>query len=174
MEICLTEISAVWAYNPKELNHAVQPTMARHRSAFRSQMQLRPCELAHEQYDPGDSELKMETPVYTPKHHDLIYDVGLHKGEDAEFYLRKGFRVVAFEADPDLIASCRERLKEFLDHGQLTIIEGAIVGLDLIRAGQKTVRFYKNCDRSIWGTVCADWVKRNARLGTSSSVTEVD
>ena len=28
----------------------------------------------------------MEIPVRTPKHHDLIYDVGLHKGEDAEFY----------------------------------------------------------------------------------------
>ena len=28
----------------------------------------------------------------------LIYDVGLHKGEDSEFYLKKGFRVVAIEA----------------------------------------------------------------------------
>jgi FkbM family methyltransferase len=116
----------------------------------------------------------MELPVDTPKHHDLIYDVGLHKGEDAEFYLRKGFRVVAFEADPDLIASCRERLKEFVDNGQLTIIEGAIVGLDVIKAGQKTVRFYKNCDNSVWGTVSYEWAERNARLGTSSSVIDVD
>ena len=55
----------------------------------------------------------MELSADTPKHHNLIYDVGLHKGEDAEFYLHKGFRVVAFEADPDLIAFCRERLKKF-------------------------------------------------------------
>ena len=60
----------------------------------------------------------MNISLYTPKYDDLIYDVGLHKGEDAEFYLRKGFRVVAFEADPDLIAFCRERLKEFIDQGQ--------------------------------------------------------
>ena len=119
-------------------------------------------------------EVKKEIPIYTPKHRDLIYDVGLHKGEDAEFYLRKGFRVVAFEADPDLIASCRKRLKEFIDHGQLTIIEGAIVGPDAIRSGQKKVRFYKNYDRSVWGTVCADWVERNARLGASSNVIEVE
>jgi hypothetical protein len=46
-----------------DLNHAVQPKMARHRSAFCSQMQLRPCEIAHEQYDSGDSELKKEIPV---------------------------------------------------------------------------------------------------------------
>ena len=36
------------------------------------------------------------------KHYDLIYDVGMHKGEDTEFYLSKGFKVVGFEADPDL------------------------------------------------------------------------
>jgi FkbM family methyltransferase len=118
--------------------------------------------------------LKKEIAVYTPKHLDLIYDVGLHKGEDAEFYLRKGFRVVAFEANPDLIVCCRTRLKEFIDNGQLTIIEGAIVGPDLIRAGHKTVRFYKNNDISVWGTVCADWAERNARLGTSSTVIELD
>ena len=42
-----------------------------------------------------------------PKHKDLVYDVGMHKGEDTEFYLRKGFRVIAFEADPDLAHSGR-------------------------------------------------------------------
>ncbi len=116
----------------------------------------------------------MTLPADTPKHHDLIYDVGLHKGEDAEFYLRKGFRVVAFEADPDLTASSRERLKDFIDNGQLTIIEGAIVGLDVIKAGHKTVKFYKNCADSVWGTVSSDWAERYARLGTSSSIIEVD
>jgi FkbM family methyltransferase len=118
--------------------------------------------------------LKEEIPVCTPKHLDLIYDVGLHKGEDAEFYLRKGFRVVAFEADPELVVCCRTRLKEFIDSGQLTIIEGAIVGPDLIRTGHKTVQFYKNNDISVWGTVRAEWAERNARLGTSSNVIEVE
>ena len=115
----------------------------------------------------------MELPDYTPKHGDLIYDVGLHKGEDAEFYLRKGFRVVAFEADPDLVGCCRERLKEFLENGQLTIVEGAIVNPDSLKAGPRTVRFYKS-DMSVWGTVNADWAERNARLGTSSNVIEVE
>lgn len=115
----------------------------------------------------------METPGHTPKHNDLIYDVGMHKGEDAEFYLRKGFRVVAFEANPELIASCKQRLREFLDTGQLTIVEGAIVEPDLIAGGQKTVQFYQNRDSSVWGTVSAEWAERNARLGMVSTVTEV-
>jgi hypothetical protein len=33
----------------------------------------------------------------------------LHKGEDAEFYLKKGFRVVAVEAMPELAQSATER-----------------------------------------------------------------
>ncbi len=110
----------------------------------------------------------------TPKHPDLIYDVGLHKGEDTEFYLRKGFRVVAFEADPGLIATCKEKFKSFIDGGKLTIIEGAIVSPDLIEPGDGKVRFYRNGDVSVWGTVRADWAERNARLGTASSVIEVD
>jgi hypothetical protein len=32
----------------------------------------------------------------------LIYDVGAHKGEDTEFYLIRGFSVIAIEAVPEL------------------------------------------------------------------------
>ncbi|MFA5367029.1 MAG: FkbM family methyltransferase [Dehalococcoidia bacterium] len=109
----------------------------------------------------------------TPKKKDLIYDVGMHKGEDTEFYLRKGFRVVAFEADPILIQFCRNRLKDFIDQGQLTIIEGAIVAPETLKAEQTNVRFYRNDDVSVWGTVCDDWSERNQRLGHSSTIIEV-
>ena len=54
----------------------------------------------------------------TPKQKDLIFDIGMHKGEDTEFYLKKGFRVVAIEADPDLANLCRKRFKEFIDKGR--------------------------------------------------------
>jgi hypothetical protein len=33
-------------------------------------------------------------------HPDLIYDLGMHRGGDTQFYLEKGFRVVAVEANP--------------------------------------------------------------------------
>jgi FkbM family methyltransferase len=110
----------------------------------------------------------------TPKHEDLIYDVGMHKGEDTEFYLRKGFRVIAFEADPDLVRTCRHRLKEYIAQGRLTIVEGAILDLDAIGAGQRTVQFYRNDNVSVWGTVRVNWAERNARLGTSSRLIQVD
>ena len=55
----------------------------------------------------------------------LIHDVGLHKGEDTDFYLKKGYDVVAFEADPDLIARCRRRFKAEIVQGRLRVVEGA-------------------------------------------------
>jgi FkbM family methyltransferase len=111
--------------------------------------------------------------IGTPKHSDLIYDVGMHKGEDSEYYLRKGFRVVGFEADPELVAHCGQRLKDFVNRGQLVIIEGAIVSPDVIREGRGKVRFYKNEAMSVWGTACVNWAERNVQLGAPSSTIEV-
>jgi FkbM family methyltransferase len=110
----------------------------------------------------------------TPKHKDLVYDIGMHKGEDTEFYLRKGFRVVAFEADPDLVELCRNRFRQFIDQDRLTIVAGAIIDRDAIGPDQQKVWFYRNNDVSVWGTVCVNWAERNARLGASSSILEVD
>jgi hypothetical protein len=45
---------------------------------------------------------------------DLIYDVGLHLGEDSEFYLKKGFNVVAVEANPVNAAEAANRLKAYV------------------------------------------------------------
>jgi FkbM family methyltransferase len=105
---------------------------------------------------------------------DLIFDVGLHRGEDTDFYLRKGFRVVAFEADPDHVAFCRQRFHEPIEKGQLTIVQGAIIDPDAIRAGRKKVSFYKNETVSVFGTVCDDWVERNEKLGLPSKLIEVE
>jgi FkbM family methyltransferase len=88
---------------------------------------------------------------------DLIYDVGAHKGEDAEFYLRKGFRVVAIEAAPAMCDAIRARLGSFLRTKQLVLIEAAIAEA----AG--SVAFYANNAMSEFGTAHAEWARRNAR-----------
>lgn len=103
---------------------------------------------------------------------DLVFDVGLHKGEDTVFYLAKGFRVVAFEADPDLAAQCRERFADDIRNGRLVIVEGAIVEVRPGTGMPGTITFYKNLDRSVWGTTQAAWADRNARLG--SRVREIE
>ncbi len=107
------------------------------------------------------------------KKKNLIYDVGLHKGEDTDFYLKKGFNVVAFEANPDLVKDCKERFINELQTGQLVIVEGAIVdfGTD-IAGGGNSVKFFRN-NNSVWGTVVESWAKRNEMLGTENEIIEV-
>ncbi len=107
------------------------------------------------------------------KYNNLIYDVGMHQGEDTDFYLKKGFNVIAFEANPHLIKNCKERFAEEIKSGKLIIVEGAIVdfGTNIDRRG--SVKFFRNNNKSVWGTVVASWAKRNEILGTSNEVIEV-
>lgn len=96
---------------------------------------------------------------------DLIFDVGMHLGEDTEFYLKKGFRVVAIEADPSHCTQVAQRLAAHVASGRLVILNVAIAK----EAG--SICFYRNLDMSIWGTVNASWVERNS--GTRSEAIEV-
>jgi len=96
--------------------------------------------------------------------------VGLHKGEDTAYYLKKGFQVVAFEADPDLVSLCKKKFINEISDGSLTIVEGAIV--ENPKKGE-IVRFYKNNKNTVWGTVVKDWSERNEQLGAKSEIIEV-
>lgn len=107
------------------------------------------------------------------KHKDLVYDVGMHKGEDTDYYIKKGFRVIAFEADPGLAEQGRGRFKGEIENGKLTIVQGAIIDSSLETAQDKMVKFYRNKDNSVWGTVAHDWAHRNENLGTSNEIIEV-
>lgn len=52
----------------------------------------------------------------------LCYDVGMHTGEDTEFYLKLGYDVVAIEANPLLCRNALEKFKEYVLSGQLIIL----------------------------------------------------
>ena len=92
---------------------------------------------------------------------DLIYDIGFHRGEDTDFYLKKGFRVVAVEANPELCALGRERFAGPLAEGRLTLVNNALAR----EAGEVT--FYVN-ENSVWGTIDPLWAERNRRMGAPS------
>lgn len=103
----------------------------------------------------------------------LIFDVGMHHGQDTDFYLKKGYRVVGFEADPGNAAFCRQRFAEAISDGRLTIVEGAITE-DVSSNGHRAeVKFYRNADHSLWGSTSEDWATRNEVLGTRNEVIRV-
>jgi FkbM family methyltransferase len=84
----------------------------------------------------------------------LIFDIGMHNGLDSLFYLRKGFRVVAVEANPFLVTEARKLLADYLTTGQL-IIEPVGLGL---KSGQIT--FYLNLNNDQWSSFDKDWATR--------------
>lgn len=95
-------------------------------------------------------------------HPDLVMDVGMHRGEDTAFYLAKGFRVVAIEANPQLCDAARTRFAEAIAAGRLVLINAAIVDTP------GPVTFYVNDKVSAWSTVQPKWVQRNEAMGAPS------
>ena len=69
---------------------------------------------------------------------DLIYDVGLHDGTDTAYYLEKGFRVLAIDANPLLTSQAQVRFRKEIAAGQLTVLN---VG---IGASEESLSFWIN------------------------------
>jgi FkbM family methyltransferase len=98
---------------------------------------------------------------------DLIFDVGMHDGADTDFYLRKGFRVVAVEADPLLAAAAQLRFAAALGEGRLTIVNRAVAQMP------GRITFYRS-ENTIWSTVDAHRARAVARKGSPSDPVEVE
>src|SRR5690348_12509054 len=71
---------------------------------------------------------------------DLIIDAGMNNGDDAEFYLAKGFRVVAVEANPSLVARAKERFASQIAAQRLSVYGVAISDHD------GTVEFFEDTE----------------------------
>ncbi len=104
---------------------------------------------------------------------DLVYDVGLHMGEDTAFYLAKGFRVVAFEANPRLVEACERRFEREIADRRLRIVAGAIAD-----TATPTVRLYRHPSQSfpetMWSSTDEAWAKEiRAVSGVEPEAVEV-
>jgi len=77
---------------------------------------------------------------------DLIFDIGLHNGDDAAYYLHLGYRVVGIEASPPLAAECAKRFEQETRQQRITIINAGVLG----EAGVFT--FYRNLLDNGWSS----------------------
>lgn len=85
---------------------------------------------------------------------DLIYDVGLHNGTDTAYYLHKGYRVVAIDANPVLVAAAQERFRTEIKNGRLTILN---IG---IAEQQGTLSFWVNEANDLQSSFSEERAKR--------------
>lgn len=88
---------------------------------------------------------------------DLIFDIGMHIGTDTEYYLRKGFRVVAVDANPALCHEAELRLREYVAAKQLAIMNCGVAN------SRGTHRFYINLERSDRSSFIAGWSRSDKK-----------
>lgn len=97
---------------------------------------------------------------------DLIFDLGMNTGDDTDFYLKKGFRVVAVEANPQLCAQALDRFRPQLAEGRLHIVNKAVAA----QAGE--IELFLNEDVSGWSTTERRWLQtRTAGQTRSRAIT---
>jgi FkbM family methyltransferase len=90
----------------------------------------------------------------------LVFDLGAHLGADTSYYLARGFRVVALEANPDL-----GRRLSSLDAGGRLIVEARALSAE---AGPITLHVPLDEKASCWATTSPEQARmlRGARVET--------
>jgi FkbM family methyltransferase len=81
---------------------------------------------------------------------DLIYDIGIHRGEDTARYLDMGYRVLGVDANPVMIERCKERFAAELTKGQLSLLN---VG---IAEKPGLLPFYRHASNDEWSSFNQD------------------
>jgi FkbM family methyltransferase len=97
----------------------------------------------------------------------LIFDLGMNNGDDTDYYLKKGFSVVAVEANPRLCEACRGRFPDALATGRLRIVHAAVAG----KSGE--LQLFLNEDVSGWSTTCDRWQQAREQARTQAQAVTV-
>ena len=78
----------------------------------------------------------------------LAFDVGANNGDDTLYYLKRGMRVVAIEANPTLAQELSVRFSEEVKLGRVTVLNVAIV-----EDSRQEIDFFLNDDNDTISTV---------------------
>lgn len=98
---------------------------------------------------------------------DLIFDLGMHKGLDTEYYLEKGFRVVGLEAVPELAEACAAKLARYGD--RLVIVNKA-----LFEKPDEEVSFYTVPNKNDWGSLHRGFAEKGVETAVEITVQTID
>jgi FkbM family methyltransferase len=92
-----------------------------------------------------------------------IVDVGMNNGDDSFYYLCKGYKVIAIEANPFLCDQANLRFKEEIHSNRLEVINASVA------VGNKPLKFFLNNDNHHLSSLDKHWASRNG-----ASVTEIE
>ena len=97
---------------------------------------------------------------------DLIYDIGMNNGDDTAYYLYKGYRVVAVEANPILVERAKERFADEIKNNRLVILNVGISD----KSG--TAKFYVNDVKDEWSAFDFEIASRGLNVPPREIVVE--
>lgn len=97
----------------------------------------------------------------------LIFDLGFHNGDDTDFYLQKGFNVVAVDANPKLVKAGCERFCDQLDQKKLVLLNKAVSDSD------GNSNFYIHPNKSDWSSCKKDLAESDGSQAEVISVPTV-
>ena len=81
-------------------------------------------------------------------------DIGFHLGEDTTFYLKKGYNVIAVDADPDLVKAGKIKFEKYIESKQLVLLNY------LVSTKKGIQSFYRSKD-SAWNSSKTAIANRN-------------
>jgi FkbM family methyltransferase len=95
----------------------------------------------------------------------LIFDLGMHIALDTEFYLGKGFDVVALEANPQMVQAAAKKHSRAVNNKRLTIFDRA-----LWTEGNSQISFYVNPIKDDWSSAIKTWAEKGGHASQEITV----
>jgi FkbM family methyltransferase len=105
---------------------------------------------------PASDQMSLASMITYAKDSRLIFDLGMNDGDDTAFYLRRGYNVVALDANPALCQAAEVRFRDAIADKRLIIRNAAIWDRE-----QKAT-FYVNLDNDHWSSLDIGWAGRDA------------
>jgi FkbM family methyltransferase len=100
----------------------------------------------------------------------LVFDVGMHRGEDTAHYLTRGFRVVGVEPNPTLVRRLRQRFAAEVRSGQVTIVPYALGA----ERGTTPLGVPRDEHMTVLGTASTSHLARARRQGIEMDLVDVE
>ena len=103
----------------------------------------------------------------------LVFDIGFYDGTDTDYYLRRGHKVIAFEANPALFEAGQHRYREAIASKQLTLLN-----LGVGKDDGEQIDFFIHTDNIEWSTfhkeAAQNWGKGKSRAIKVKCITPSD
>lgn len=83
-----------------------------------------------------------------------VFDIGMHNGDDSAYYLHKGYKVIAVEANPAMVDLARKRFRQQIEQDKLQILN---VGIAAER-GERP--FYVSLEDPAWSSFVEEYATK--------------